>query len=361
MFQYFFDLLHYSLGNKPEFSHKLKAREWQALFSISAKQTLTGVCFVGIERLPKDLMPPKEVLLRWWSTAEQIKKQNERLNNAACEVVEKLQEAGFRSSILKGQGIACLYPQPFLRTCGDIDVWVDADRKRVEGYIKRMGWKPTMVYHHADIPLLDDAEVELHFTPSWMFSYFNNRKLQRFFRKTADAQFSNAVRLPNCQDEVCVPTLAFNRVYILLHIYRHLFGEGVGLRQLLDYYYVLKQGFNEEERSETLKTLGELEMMKFASAVMWVLQHVFGMPRKYMLLPPNEKEGRFLLNEIMIAGNFGQYDKRIQRGDFSALSLFVQRCTRNLRFIHSYPSEVLWTPLFKIWHFFWRKRIQLKG
>ncbi len=302
------------------------------------------------------MMPPKEVLLKWWSATEQLKKRNVRINEAVGEVAESLKRAGFRSVILKGQGLACFYPNPLLRTCGDIDVWVDAERKRIKEYMTKMGWNPEIVYHHADIPILADVEVELHFTPSWMFSYFNNRKLQRFFRETADRQFSNTVQLPNCQDEVCVPTLAFNRIYILLHIYRHLFGEGIGLRQLLDYYYVLSQGFSEEERTETLNTLRKLGMLRFAAAVMWVLQHVFGMSDKYLLLPPNEKEGRFLLNEIMMAGNFGHYDKRIQRGNSSELSLFIQRCGRNMRFIYSYPSEVIWAPVFKIWHFFWRRK-----
>ncbi len=352
----FFDLLQYSLGNKTEFSHRLEVREWQALFSISTKQTLAGVCFAGIERLPKDMMPPKEVLLKWWNAAEQIKKRNERLYEAVGEAAESLKKAGFRSVILKGQGIARLYPNPLLRTCGDIDVWVDADRDEIMAFVKKNVWHTEAVYHNISIPLINDVIIELHFTPSWMFSYFNNRRLQKFFRETADRQFSNKVQLPECREKVCVPTLAFNRVYILLHIYRHLFGEGIGLRQLLDYYYVLTQGFSEEERTETLNTLRKLGMLRFTAAVMWVLQKVFGMSDKFLLLTPDEKEGRFLLNEIMMAGNFGHYDKRIQRSSSSELSLFIQRCSRNLRFIHSYPSEVIWAPAFKIWHFFWRRK-----
>lgn len=47
------------------------------------------------------------------------------------------------------------------------------------------------------------------------------------------------------------------------------------------------------------------DMKKFASTVMYVLQTVFAMPDVYLLYPPNEEEGRFPLNEIMLAGNYG--------------------------------------------------------
>ena len=162
--------------------------------------------------------------------------------------------------------------------------------------------------------------------------------------------------------ELPTPSIAFNRVYILVHIYRHLFHEGIGLRQLLDYYFVLAQGFTEEEREATMCTLRSLRMQRFTAAVMWVLQEVYGMDDRYLLTQPDEREGRFLLSEIMLAGNFGQYDERLQheRGE-SALHWGLRKVKRNFRFVRSYPSEVLWSPLFKLWHWVWRKFVWCNG
>ena len=151
-----------------------------------------------------------------------------------------------------------------------------------------------------------------------------------------------------------MPTLELNRVFILVHIYRHLFSEGIGLRQLMDYYYVLRQGFTEAERRETLQVLESLKMVRFAGAVMWVLQQLFGMDDRYLLIAPNEREGRFLIREVMLAGNFGQYDTRLQHYEGeSALHWGLRKVMRNFRFVRSYPSEVLWSPLFKIWNYLW--------
>ena len=223
-------------------------------------------------------------------------------------------------------------------------------RDKVLEYVRRHVPNCKPVYHHVDFPVVEGVDIEVHFTPTWMNSPVTNRRLQKFFRSfNFHLSSSNYPELPT-------PSLAFNRVYILVHIYRHLFAEGIGLRQLLDYYFVLCQDFTEEERQDTMRTLRALKMQRFAAAVMWVLQQVFGMADRYLLTAPNEREGRFLLSEIMLAGNFGQHDERLQhmRGE-SRLHWGLRKVKRNFRFVRSYPSEVLWSPLFKLWQFFWLK------
>jgi hypothetical protein len=82
----------------------------------------------------------------------------------------------------------------------------------------------------------------------------------------------------------------------------------------------------------------------------------FGIDKELMLCQPNEKEGRFLLEEIMRGGNFGHYDERnrfYSANDRFRRGLFTLR--RNLRYLRHYPSEVLWKPLWQIWHWCWRK------
>ena len=351
----FFELLQIATGNRIEFSHTPTEEEWQELFSLSQKQALTGVAFLGIERLPQEQRPYKELLMQWIVATEQIKEKNHVLDKQAIKVVSRFLKDGFRSVVLKGQGIATLYAHGRYRTPGDIDIWLEGSREKVMHYVKGFCPNAKIVYHHTDFLPIGNTEVEVHFTPSWMNSYFTNRTLQKFFEAQKKVLFSEKSDNAN---EIPMPSLCFNRVYILVHIYRHLFGEGIGLRQMMDYYYVLCQGFTEEEGKETLAVLKSLKMLRFASAVMWLLQTVFGMKNEYLLTLPNEKEGRFLLNEIMMAGNFGQHDTRIKYdANASDLSLFFCRVGRNFRFIRSYPSEVLWSPLFKIWHYFWRKCI----
>lgn len=358
--KHFAELIQISLGNKVEFSRAPSADEWCELFVLSKKQALLGITYKAIEQLPPHQRPPRQLILQWIAASERIKYLNEKLNAKAIEISQQFYRDGFQNIILKGQGVARYYQNKNLdlyRTPGDIDIWLNGSRKDIIAYVQQFIPDSHIFYHHMDFPQIDGIEIEVHFTPSWMNSYFTNKQLQVLFNNQRNELFNKDF---THLSEIPVPTLAFDRVYILVHIYRHLFHEGIGLRQLLDYYFVLSQGFTTDERETTLQILHSLKMSRFTSATMWVLQEVFGLEEKYLLTTPNEKDGRFLLEEIMIAGNFGHYDKRIMRGENeSNLQYGLRKVMHNFRFFHSYPSEVLWSPLFKLWHYLWRKRFKL--
>ena len=373
----FFELLQVAIGNRKELTHTPTAEEWSELYTLAQRQTLVGISFRAVEQLPEAQRPPKALLMQWMMATERIKALNTDLDRKALAVANKFLSEGFPSVILKGQGISKLYIlrdnvnendnclldgelsifnsqfsiQEY-RTPGDIDIWLHGARKDILNYVRCHVPDCKPVYHHVDFPVIEGLDIEVHFMPSWMNSPVTNHRLQRWFR-SFNFQFSifNYKEIPS-------PNIAFNRIYILVHIYRHLFHEGIGLRQLLDYYFVLHQGFTEEERAETMRMLCSLKMERFTAAVMWVLQEVYGMDDHYLLTTPDEREGRFLLNEIMMAGNFGHYDERLQheQGE-TTLHWALRKIKRNFRFVRSYPSEVLWSPLFKLWHWVWRKTI----
>ena len=353
----FSTLLQIALGHAVTLSHTPSPEEWKQLYSIAKKQALLGITYRAIELLPADQRPPRQLLLQWCVMAERIKDRNRELNSKAIEISQRFLDDGFRNIILKGQGIAQYYNINNLelyRTPGDIDIWFDGSRDDITAYVRRHAPDCQVVYHHVDFPAIDGAHIEVHFTPSWMNSYFTNRVLQRYFEDNRELLFAP------CRGTLCdipTPSLAFNRLYILIHIYRHLFHEGIGLRQLMDYYFVLRQGFSARERDATLAMLRRLKMVRFTSAVMWILQEVFRLEDEYLITTPNKKEGYFLLNEIMLAGNLGLYDQRMIRSrKDTELKYGLRKVQRNLRFIRNYPSEVLWSPIFKLWHYFWRKR-----
>lgn len=362
MNQYFFSLLRYSISEKGTFPYTLTETEWKEMYRTAQKQTLTGVLMEGIKRLPKEQQPPKQILLQWFNSAEKIRKQNQRINIAAYKVSQKFAKDGFRSVILKGQGNALLYPDPMIRIPGDIDIWLDGNREDIIKYVRKYCPNEEVVYHHAEFPVMKACNIEVHFMPSWMNNFFKDYQLQSYFEKVKEEQFSHIQTLPEEAGEICIPTIEFNRVYILLHIYRHLFDEGIGLRQLLDYYYVLKQSCSEGAKQRSLFMIRKLGMERFCKAMMYIMQEVFGLEKEFLILPPSKKEGEFLLSEIMLAGNFGKWDERIQRLDKETpLHKYFRKIKRNLRFMTSYPDEVIWNPIFRLWHYFWRRKHNYLG
>ncbi len=357
----FFKLIRIALNTDCNFPDDITREQWEDIYEISKKQTLAGITFIALEKLPEAKRPPKDILIKWYLYSERLKNENKKQNKYAHKITELFLKDGFKSAILKGQGIALLYPQPLYRHPGDIDIWLDGTREKVIKYIDTISPNSEPVYHHVDFPILRDIDVEIHFTPSWMNNYFVNRKLQKFFKENAEPAFNNSVRFEDdCY--INVPTLSFNRVFILLHIYRHLFAEGIGLRQILDYYMVLTAGFTPKEKEETITALKEFNLYGFARATMYVLQKVFKMPEKFLIAPPDKRQGEFLINEIMLSGNFGAFDNRISKKLYSnnPFVRFIYKTKRNIRFLKYHPLEIMYAPFFRIWHYFWRKGIKNK-
>ena len=353
----FFDFLRFCIGSAKEMPDSLKKADWNVLYAIAKKQALTGVLFHGIKQLRKELAPDAGLLMQWMVMAQNIRQQNIRLFLDSAKVCKKFKEVGFRNCILKGQGNALLYPDPYMRTSGDIDIYLNGGRNRLMQYINKVCPNQVMRYHHVDFPVMKTA-IEVHFTPSYMFFPAHNRRMQKWFKEVMDLQCSNVVTLPDGYGEITVPTMNFNVIYILSHLYRHVFTEGIGLRQLIDYYFVLVK--SEERRVKNLTALQRelkyLGLWKFAKAVMYVLHETLGLPEEKMIVPIDVNEGRFLLTEIMQGGNFGQYDTRLgNKENEGKLQRYLRMSLRNLRFVKHYPTEALCEPLFRTWFAVWKK------
>jgi hypothetical protein len=234
----FFDFLRFCIGSAKEIPGSLKEADWKKLYAIAKKQALLGVLFHGIRQLPKQLAPEQKLLMQWMVMAEQIRKQNIRLFQDSVKVCQNFENEGFANCILKGQGNALLYPDPYMRTPGDIDIYLSGGRRKIMKYVDRVFPNQVMRYHHVDFPVMKTA-IEVHFTPSYMFCPIHNRRMQKWFEEVMGEQCNHRVSLPDGYGEIHVPQVSFNVIYILSHLYRHIFTEGIGLRQLLDYYYVV--------------------------------------------------------------------------------------------------------------------------
>ena len=351
----FFDFLQFCIGSVEKIPISIKDADWKVLYVIAKKQALIGVLFHGIKQLPKELAPDADLLFKWMGIAQKIRQQNIRLFIDSAKVSNNFKQLGFRNCILKGQGNALLYPDPYMRTPGDIDIYLAGGRNRVMQYINKVCPNQVMRYHHVDFPVMKTA-IEAHFTPSYMFFPVHNRRMQKWFKEVMDLQCSNVVTLPDGYGEITVPTMNFNVIYILSHLYRHLFTEGIGLRQLIDYYYVVISDELLVIRDTLHRELKYLGLWKFAGAVMYVLHETLGLPEEKMIAPVDVNEGRFLLAEIMQGGNFGQYDTRLgSKEDEGKLHRYLRMSLRNLRFVKHYPTEALSEPLFRTWFAVWKK------
>ena len=154
---------------------------------------------------------------------------------------------------------------------------------------------------HTHVDFFKNTDVEVHFRPWISHNLIRNYRLQKLSRKFGKKSF-----VVNKNNNLIVPAHLFNVVHVLHHIYWYFLVEGVGLRQVLDLYFLSINNRN----SDIIVIIKQLSMFKFTSAVMWVLMEAFGFNKEFLPCKPNQKEGRFLLSEILKDGNLGHYDVR---------------------------------------------------
>lgn len=229
-----FLFLNYCLGKKVDMSMVVAKIDWRQLYTFAYRQALLGFCFDGIERLTKEFSEElkqnpmgRDLLMTWMGAAQQIRRQNVKVNAVASKLFSMLREDGMRCCILKGQGNALMYPNPYSRTPGDIDVWIDASRERIMEYTqKKFELGGDIRLQHLETSL-DGVPVELHFFPCSMNNPIYHARLQKWFRRNADLQCSNVVSLPDGIGEIAIPTTAFNVIYQLTHLYHHSLMKGL--------------------------------------------------------------------------------------------------------------------------------------
>lgn len=339
------------------------------LYSISVKQAVAGVCFCGLQRLPAKQLSelPKSLMMQWFAMAEGIRQRNALMNNRCVELLRMMNYEGQRCAILKGQGVATLYnnidsgwPQLGLyRQSGDIDVWVDGGMDNALKWCRKKYGDVDFDYINAHVPVFEEVEVELHWRAGSMTNLFRNRRLQRWLEchDTKEMILGGKAVLPDC-GEITVPTPEFNAFYLMLHCYNHEFSSGLGLRQLMDYYFLLMA--RNEENLDVNRLFKEFGIERFVRAVMWIMQEVFGLERERLLCEPNEKEGRYILAEVMAGGNFGHHDKRIRKVGKGRWQSVFANFQHAIHVLKRYPSEALWMPVWMVYHFVWKRTLKIK-
>lgn len=374
----FLELLQIALGNRDRLSHAPSAKQWAGIYEESKRQAVTGILLHGIDRLPAEQRPSQAFLLQWIGVGQMIEQRNRLMNGRCVELLRKLKNHGQQGAILKGQGIAKLYDGggkkekerddrlSGLRQSGDIDVYVDCGLKGALAFAKSLGQdKIEWDYKHLHLKVWRDTEVEMHYRVEVLLNLWKNRKLQKWFKAHKENIFGHSeitestdkrtnTNFTNDTNEIITPTVEFNVFYILLHIYRHFLYEGIGLRQIVDYYFVLKANTNTTDKTDFAReAVREFGMEKFAKGLMWVMHEAMGMPEDWMLWKPDQKEGEYILKQVMKGGNFGHYDGRLQMtgGKLSAVKAILKH---NLHLLTHYPSDTIWAPVWIIWHKCWK-------
>ena len=361
----FLSLLRAGLWSRDPFDEgfsRLDAEEWDEVFRMSGRQTVTGIVFDGICRLPEESQPSGVSFARWVVAVDAMERRNATMNAALKDLMKLFVDNGLRPVLQKGQGIARLYPEPSHRECGDIDLYFSRNHSdwalelvEAKGIkVNRMPdgshsyeWKGIEVEHHPAI-------VDL-----------NGPFLKRWIRTLTE---DPGTRPSPLADGLLEPSMELNALLLNAHILKHAMGKGVGLRQMCDLamvYHRMSEGRGRQETGERIYRLYRRAWLQKWSALLHsFLVEVIGLPKEELPYPERIIPCRPLLRIVEDGGNFGQYrsgrfdwlvslSKHSGRsasvpepvegpifGKLATAGMFVRRAGFSLRFA---PNEAFWT------------------
>ena len=329
--------------------------EWMAVYMLAVKQHVEGLAFQGVSLLPSSQRPPLDLIFQWASEVEVIRGHNLLLNSVASKITQMFQSQGRRSVVLKGPANARLFPNKLNRQCGDIDIWVEGGRESVMDLLLQMGLVDAhapdsessktldekvhdkitdFVEHHVCLSHdIDGVPVEVHFVPSrGNFNPWTTKRMQQWLER--EIQTATLA-----EEGFYTPSIRFALVMQLSHIQNHFFKEGVGLKQLVDYYVLLKNS-TAEDRETVRQNLRSFGLFHIAEAVMWVLNRVLRLEENLMLCKPNETRGQMLFHKILEGGHFGFYASPKSKSGFAK---WWRERLNAIKLIRFDVAETLWS------------------
>lgn len=253
------------------------------------------------------------ILIR--NSLNQTLADNAKVDFEHVRICNLMKNAGVRCTILKGYASALYYPDPLMRSMGDVDFLVDTDDfEKAAKILADNGYKPTGKSHDVhDVYFNEISRCEMHFQPSGIPEGKAGVKVRKYLSALLDDSVTAKTEL----GEITVPSVYHHGLIILLHMCHHLTGDGLGLRHLCDWAVFLNSIGEADFLKMFEKTFKDIGLWKFAKTMTFICAEYLGLKGMSWAQDADRKLADYILIDIIIGGNFGQ--KNIDRSHESLL------------------------------------------
>ncbi|MGH2622428.1 MAG: nucleotidyltransferase family protein [Sphingobacterium sp.] len=345
----FLEALQSNLWNRkinPEAFENLNRGQWIAIFKLSFHQTVEGMISQAIQGLPKELLPPSDLMLKWLVRQERIEQKNQLMDTIIAEQYTLFKQNGIQAILQKGHGVSLYYEQPSIRLSGDID-WYFPKKEayhQANQLMEKLGddfkIHPAYSsgYHYKEI------EIEHHQKLVQLRNPFILKRVKKFYQQQEKHNLHHTIGGVSVE----IPSPMLNILQVDAHILKHQITYGIGLRQLCDsarLYYSLSNEIDPIALKEIYTKLG---MLKWSYVFHQVLVNLLGLePTKLPYLPDTPPKSAWMEDYILRTGNFGFYDQ--EHPDIKNPGGRVDRPTRLFgnfkKFVTLAPVETICFPV----------------
>ncbi|MBQ3504160.1 MAG: nucleotidyltransferase family protein [Oscillospiraceae bacterium] len=281
--------------------------DWEAAGKFAKEQDVVSFLYDGAAAANAPV--PGALLQKWRSGMLQGVVRNERLLRAQDELLGWLRAENIPVVVLKGSSVSRYYPQPDLRILGDIDILVaQPDVDRVKRILEQHGYRFCEHDHNFHLSFSrPDAYVELHYNVTKLPDSDGGRAAGEVIDT-----FLQDIEEGTLHDYV-FPVLSQpnQALMLLLHMIRHMFSSGIGLRQLCDWAVYMAEADLARFEGETLPVLERCGLRNYAAAATAACIRYLGLSEKGMdwCSTVEEETGELFLSDILRSGNMGQSNR----------------------------------------------------
>lgn len=325
--QAFLELVRAGLWEKDAHLLPYSEIDFKEIYRLAQEQADVGLVAAGLEHV-LDVKVPKEDALLFAGDALQLEQRNKAMNGFIGNLTEKMRAKDIYSLLVKGQGIAQCYVRPLWRATGDVDLYLSGSN-----YVKAKGFlsplassiEPEGKYGQHLGMTIGEWSVELHGNLRCGLSRRMDKAIDGIQKEVfCDGKVRSWM---NENIQVFLPDANCDALLVFTHFIKHLYKEGVGLRQICDWSRLLwtfKDKFDLSLIKNYLKEMGLTSEWKAFGA--FAVDYL-GMPKEAMpFYSPDmrwKKKARKICTFILAVGNMGHNRDMTY---FSKKSYFVRKC-----------------------------------
>lgn len=209
-------------------------------------------------------------------------------------IIKVFEKATINYVVLKGYAIDHMYVNPYHRSKGDLDLYIfQKDMKKAGECLKSFGFEKKSDHPLHDIFHLDGFHVELHHALDEVYP------INVLKSDVTWISFRNKIKIPILKEDK-------QYLHLLIHAKKHMLNGGIGIKHLLDFYY-MKETYKESPFVHTFIKTHQLDTFHH-----YIIACIKVLKREKIDHITHLKYVWIMLNEIKHHGVHTTLNKRLQ-------------------------------------------------
>lgn len=354
-------LLRAALWEKKPDASDFKNVSWKDIIHLADIETVRGLLLDGISLLPRELMPDEDTVMDLAGRQNKIIQHNQVHRETIVQIDKALKANGITAVFMKGQITALRYPHTLHRQPGDIDFVVGKkDFQKTLDTLDNIGKVDRKLIHeHHGMAWVNGVTIEPHYKVHNYQRPSTDKAMQEMFSEVFPDKLIKA-DIDGYKVNAFPPT--FESVFLISHIVNHVYEEGLGLRQVIDYAMFLNKCADRIDWLQHDEYLYRMRMQRAFRIFACICVEYLGLYLPSQVEPFSYQERQWakrMIEDIMTVGNFG-------RGQYVFHHNGWQDAIRNYRWVFGRcctlyfvcPSEARWWVVSKFTRFFWKRKLE---